>query len=62
VLDVRLVEEMSYPIAEALMAREIPFAFCTGYVASDLPEKFRTCQLLSKPVRAEALIATLGLA
>jgi CheY-like chemotaxis protein len=61
ILDVSLTGEMSFPIAEALMGRNIPFAFATGYLASDLPERYRSCRFLSKPVRATALIATLGL-
>ncbi len=61
VIDVCLVAEMSYPVAEALMARAIPFAFATGFVAGDLPERFRDCRFLSKPLHAGALIATLGL-
>ncbi|CAO4155252.1 hypothetical protein LPLAFNJD_LOCUS4398 [Methylorubrum aminovorans] len=31
VLDINLHEVMSYPVAEALLARGIPFVFATGY-------------------------------
>jgi CheY-like chemotaxis protein len=49
-LDVNLRGETSYPVAEALAARGIPFAFLSGYASSQLRTDFEDCPLLSKPV------------
>ena len=48
-LDVNLGGVMVFPLAEALAARAVPFAFATGYGAlSD--ERFAGMPLLHKPV------------
>jgi two-component sensor histidine kinase len=55
-LDVRLGRETSAAIADQLLARNIPFAFATGY--SDcplLPERLREVPKLSKPYMIEEL-------
>ena len=38
-----------FPLASALRARQVPFAFLTGYDASRLPPEYRDYPLLSKP-------------
>lgn len=49
-LDVGLRGEMVFPVAEALAARGVPFAFSTGYgEASDA--RFRDRLVLAKPIR-----------
>jgi PAS domain S-box-containing protein len=49
-VDVSLGRETSAPIADQLLARNIPFAFATGYADSSiLPERLRTVPRLSKP-------------
>jgi hypothetical protein len=49
-LDVRLGRETSAAIADQLLARNIPFAFATGYSdTSLLPEHLREAPKLSKP-------------
>jgi CheY-like chemotaxis protein len=48
VLDVNLNGQMSYPIADALAARGVPFVFSTGYDKDRLPERYRTVQVLQK--------------
>jgi len=55
VLDINLAGEMSYPVAELLRARDIPFLFCTGYGAAGLPPGLRDAPLLAKPYRMEQL-------
>src|SRR5262249_61987757 len=40
VLDVNLRGEMAYPVADALVARGIPFVFTTGYDAHASPAHF----------------------
>src|SRR5258706_2717561 len=53
-LDVNLGGELVYPVAEALVARRIPFAFATGYGV--LPDaRFEGVPVLSKPVNADKL-------
>jgi DNA-binding response OmpR family regulator len=49
VLDINLDGEMSYPAADALVARNVPFVLLTGYAGTSLPERFRGCPRLSKP-------------
>ena len=55
ILDVNLGGETSYPIAEALAARGIPFIFITGYEAHQLQAEFCDASLLCKPVQGKSL-------
>ncbi|MGI6854430.1 response regulator [Mesorhizobium sp. 1B3] len=56
VLDVNLAGERSFPIAEVLASRGIPFLFLTGYDSSTVfPDEFQQAPRLSKPVNANAL-------
>ena len=48
-LDVQLNDETSFPIADLLLARAIPFAFLTGHSGSDLPARFLAVPTLPKP-------------
>jgi CheY-like chemotaxis protein len=50
VLDVNLGGEPSFPIADALAEREIPYLFATGYDAHALPERYRAVVRCEKPV------------
>ena len=50
VLDVNLGEEASFPIAEALEARAVPFLFCTGYNSGDIPEEWQRAMIVLKPL------------
>jgi CheY-like chemotaxis protein len=49
VLDVNLGGQMSYPVADALLARGVPFVFSTGYASNRLQEGYRTYSALQKP-------------
>ena len=49
ILDVSLGAEESYPIADALRARQIPFALATGHSANDVESRFKDVPILSKP-------------
>lgn len=49
ILDVNLNGDKTFPIAELLAGRGIPFVFATGYGAAGLPEKFRDAPILAKP-------------
>ena len=63
VLDINLNGEKSYPVADALFARGIPFVFSTGYNKDSLPKAYQDFQMVQKPYRqaemAAALIAIL---
>jgi CheY-like chemotaxis protein len=49
VLDVNLKGQMSYPIADVLVARGVPFVFSTGYDIDRLLAGYRTFPALQKP-------------
>src|SRR5580704_7432960 len=59
-LDVGLVREKSFAVAERLEALKIPLAFVTGYGAADtFPARFANKPELNKPCSTEALKAIL---
>ena len=49
VLDISLDGQRSYPVADALEARGVPFAFLTGYGRDSLPSRYRFHTMLQKP-------------
>jgi len=49
VLDVNLAGEPSFPLAERLAAKGVPFVFATGYGAGGLPDAWRDRPTLQKP-------------
>ena len=59
VLDVNLNGEMSYPIADALAARGVPFVFVTGYDKDRMLDGYRTFPVLQKPFHRAELTDTL---
>jgi len=63
-LDLNLAGENTLGVASALAARNIPFAFATGYGAGGLPDEWRDRPTLQKPFTAgdvaTALTAALG--
>lgn len=59
-LDVGLIHEMSFAVAERLEALKIPFVFVTGYGATArLPAAFASKPRLPKPYSTEELQALL---
>jgi CheY-like chemotaxis protein len=62
VLDVNLGGERSFPIAQILRDRGVPFMFSTGYGTDGLPPEFLGCPILAKPFSANALAETVALA
>jgi len=59
-LDVNLGNgSTSYPIAEVLSRRGVPFAFLTGYGEAGLNGKFRDRPVLSKPLDERSFVETL---
>jgi DNA-binding response OmpR family regulator len=60
-LDINVAGERSFPLAEFLTAKGVPFAFCSGYgEASAVPEQFRHVPVIAKPADSAALVAVLG--
>ena len=56
VLDVNLNCDQSYPVADALAARGVPFAFSTGYGNEGMMDEYRERPVLRKPYREDGLI------
>jgi CheY-like chemotaxis protein len=54
-LDCNLGKEPSWPVADALAARGIPFAFTSGQGAKGIPERFQGRPTFSKPIDDEKL-------
>jgi CheY-like chemotaxis protein len=62
VLDVNLDGRHSFPLAELLEARGVPFLFATGYGRGGLPEPWNEAPVLQKPFsqhELQQLMATL---
>jgi CheY-like chemotaxis protein len=55
VLDVHLHGESAFPVADALIAKGIPFVFATGYGERGLPESYRGRPVLQKPFAKDDL-------
>ncbi|MGH9808812.1 MAG: response regulator [Terriglobia bacterium] len=55
VLDININGEESYPIADALAARDIPFVFSSGYGKAGLPAPYRGHPTLQKPFHQDDL-------
>lgn len=55
ILDLRLGEETSLPLALRLGEMGVPYGFLTGYRDDDIPEPFRGRPMLPKPFTAEQL-------
>ena len=53
ILDVNLGGQPIFPVAEALAAKDKPFAFATGYGPAGLPDAWRGRPTLSKPFGAQ---------
>jgi DNA-binding response OmpR family regulator len=60
ILDVNLNGEMVYPLADELTARSIPFVLLTGYLSTDLPERFRKLPQVTKPYDPANLVAAIS--
>jgi CheY-like chemotaxis protein len=59
-LDINLNGEKSYPVADALAARGVPFFFSTGYNKDSMPHGYRDFPMLQKPYEATKLAAILA--
>ncbi|MFL6735206.1 MAG: response regulator [Sphingomicrobium sp.] len=59
ILDVNLNNLRSYPVAEVLERRGVPFLFATGYDNEGIEWSGRPAELLPKPYRREQVEAAL---
>jgi DNA-binding response OmpR family regulator len=55
VLDVHLHGESAFPVADALIAKGVPFIFATGYGERGLPDSYRGRPVLQKPFARDDL-------
>jgi CheY-like chemotaxis protein len=62
ILDVNLAGEPSFPIAQALAEKGVPFVFATGYGSGGLPETWRDRPTLQKPFSHDEVGRMLALA
>lgn len=60
ILDMTLGQDSSFPIADALSARGVPFLFASGHDADSLPEKHAKRHVLAKPFEQADLQAKLA--
>jgi CheY-like chemotaxis protein len=61
VLDVNLGGVMAYPVADALLSRNIPFVFTSGYEDTDLKSRYPSVRNCLKPYlfpQMEAVLAS----
>src|SRR6476619_6256416 len=49
IVDVNLHGQSTFPLADMLLERGIPFIFATGYAATGMPERFSSVPVLQKP-------------
>lgn len=55
VLDINLGSDKSFPVADVLRERHIPFVFATGYGTEDVANGYRNETVLRKPYAAADL-------
>ncbi len=55
ILDINLGDGMTYPVADILSARGIPFVFVTGYEADTVDDRFSAAPVLQKPIERQML-------
>ncbi len=55
ILDVNLAGSKSFPVADVLRARAVPFIFATGYGSKGLDDAYRGAATLQKPFRPQDL-------
>jgi DNA-binding response OmpR family regulator len=60
VLDVNLHGQMSFPLADALAAKNVPFIFVSGYEIEIVPRQHRRRPFVGKPFLAQKLLKALS--
>ena len=59
-LDVKLADELVYPLADVLRGRGIPFVFATAYDQRDIPAAYAQVPRCEKPFEMSQLIKALA--
>ncbi|WP_200840979.1 response regulator [Geminicoccus flavidas] len=62
ILDVNLMGQLSFPVADTLAEHGVPFLFATGYDPAVLPYTYRDVPCFTKPVPAHAIVAAMAAA
>lgn len=62
ILDMSLGSQSSFPVADILAARGIPFLFASGFGSNSLPDAHRGKIVLNKPFHFPDLVKSLNLA
>ena len=60
ILDVTLGRDDSFPIADELNQRNVPFMFASGYGMDGIPDRYRDATVLQKPYDMKAIKTVLG--
>jgi CheY-like chemotaxis protein len=60
VLDINLGGVESYPVADELLRRNVPFLFTTGYNRDAIPERYLHVSRCQKPVRVASIRDAIG--
>jgi len=50
VLDVKVRDDLVFPVADALRARGVPFVFVTGYEQQAIPDRYSDAEHYRKPL------------
>jgi CheY-like chemotaxis protein len=59
VLDIRLLGESVYPVADRLDELHVPYIFTTGCEPDEIPERYRFVPRFDKPVRVTSIVEAL---
>jgi CheY-like chemotaxis protein len=59
VLDIKLGEKLIYPLADMLVAKNVPFIFVTGWGAERIPGKYANVPVCEKPFPSNSVMETL---
>ena len=59
VLDVNLGQEDSFPVAQVLQTKGVPFLFSTGYNSADIPSEWQHVIATMKPLRVSDVVRIL---
>ncbi|WP_312366205.1 response regulator [Ensifer sp.] len=59
ILDINLAGKQSFPVADILSMRGIPFMFASGYGADGLVDPYRSALILQKPIAPEEIARVL---
>jgi DNA-binding response OmpR family regulator len=58
-LDINLNGELVFPVADLLVARQVPFVFLTGYDERIIPGRFRSRSVCRKPCGPQRMLGAL---